>query len=54
MFKHELNNGTFSIKMYDKGDDSDFDIVYFLFFDGDIPRSASSVSLRFNFYFRVL
>ena len=38
-FKHELNNGTFSIKMYDKRDD--FDFVFFLFFDGDIPRSPS-------------
>ena len=28
-------------KIYDKRDDFDFDIVNFLFLDGDVPRSAS-------------
>ena len=30
-----------SSKIYDKRDDFDFDIVYFPFLDGDIPRSTS-------------
>ena len=29
-------------KIYDKGDDFDFDIVNFLFLDGDVPRRPSS------------
>ena len=34
-------NGTVSTKIYDKRDDFDFDIVNFLFLDGDIPRRTS-------------
>ena len=30
-----------STKMYDKRDDFDFEIVNFLFLDGDVPRSTS-------------
>ena len=30
-----------SSKIYDKRDDSDFDIVNFPFLDGDVPRRAS-------------
>ena len=30
-----------STKMYDKRDDSDFEIVNFPYLDGDIPRSTS-------------
>ena len=30
-----------SSKISDKRDDFDFDIVNFLFFDGDVPRRAS-------------
>ena len=33
-----ISNGTVSIKMYDKWDDFDFDIVNFPFFDRDVPR----------------
>ena len=29
------------LKIYDKRDDFDFDIVNFPFLDGDVPRSAS-------------
>ena len=32
-----ISNGTVSIKIYDKRDDFDFDIVNFLFLDGDFP-----------------
>ena len=34
-------NGFVSSKIYDKRDDFDFDIVNFLFLDGDVPRRAS-------------
>ena len=34
-------NGFVSSKIYDKGDDFDFDIVIFPFLDGDVPRSTS-------------
>ena len=34
-------NGFVSSKIYDKRDDSDFDIVKFPFLDGDVPRRAS-------------
>ena len=34
-------NGTVSTKIYDKRDDFDFDIVNFLFLDGDVPRRTS-------------
>ena len=32
-----ISNGTVSIKIYDTRDDFDFDIVYFLCLDGDVP-----------------
>ena len=34
-------NGFVSSKIYDKRDDSDFDIVKFPFLDGDVPRRPS-------------
>ena len=34
-------NGFVSSKIYDKRDDFDFDIVNFLFLDGDVLRRAS-------------
>ena len=36
-----ISNGFVSSKIYDKRDDSDFDIVNFPFLDGDVPRSTS-------------
>ena len=36
-----ISNGTVSTKNYDKWDDFDFDIVNFLFLDGDVPRRTS-------------
>ena len=33
-----IHNDTVSTKIYDKTDDFDFDIVYFHFLDGDVPR----------------
>ena len=36
-----ISNGTVSTKIYDKRDDFDFNIVYFLFLDGDVPRRRS-------------
>ena len=36
-----ISDGFVKIKVYDKRDDSDFDIVNFIFLDGDVPRSAS-------------
>ena len=36
-----ISNGFVSSKIYDKGDDFDFDIVNFPFLDGDVPRSTS-------------
>ena len=36
-----ISNGFVSSKMYDKGDDFDFDIVNFSFLDGDVPRRPS-------------
>ena len=36
-----ISNGFVSSKIYDKRDDFDFDIVYFPFLDGDVPRSTS-------------
>ena len=35
------SNGIVSSKIYDKGDDFDFDIVIFPFLDVDVPRSTS-------------
>ena len=36
-----ISNEFVSFKIYDKRDDFDFDIVNFLFLDGDVPRSTS-------------
>ena len=36
-----ISNGFVSFKIYDKGDDFDFDIVNFPFLDSDGPRSTS-------------
>ena len=36
-----ISNGIVSTKIYDKRDDFDFDIVYFPFLDGDVPRRTS-------------
>ena len=36
-----ISNGIVSTKIYDKRDDFDFEIVYFPFLDGDVPRSTS-------------
>ena len=36
-----ISNGTVSIKIDDKRDDFDFDIVHFPFLDGDVHRRAS-------------
>ena len=36
-----LSNNTVSTKFYDKRDDFDFEIVNFLFLDGDASRSTS-------------
>ena len=36
-----ISNDIVSIKMYDKSDDLDFEIVNFPFFDCDVPRSTS-------------
>ena len=36
-----ISDGFVSSKIYDKRDDFDFDIVNFLFLDGDIPRAIS-------------
>ena len=36
-----ISNGFVSSKIYNKRVDFDFDIVNFLFLDGDVPRSTS-------------
>ena len=36
-----ISNDIVSIKIYDKRDDFDFEIVIFPFLDGDVPRSTS-------------
>ena len=36
-----ISNGTVSTKIYDRGDDFNFDIVNFPFLDGDVPRRTS-------------
>ena len=36
-----ISNDIVSTKIYDKRDDFDFEIVNFLFLDGDVPRSTS-------------
>ena len=35
------SNDIVSTKIYDKRDDFDFEIIIFLFLEGDLPRSAS-------------
>ena len=37
-----ISNGTVSTKIYYKRNDFDFDIVNFLFLDGDVPRRTSN------------
>ena len=39
-----ISNDIVSTKMYDKGDDFEFEIVNFLFVDGDVPRSTSYIA----------
>ena len=36
-----ISNGIVSTKIYDKRDDFDFEIVNFLFLDGDVPHFTS-------------
>ena len=36
-----MSNGTVSTKIYNKRDDFDYNIVNFLFLDGDVPRRTS-------------
>ena len=36
-----ISDGFVKTKIYDKGDDFDFDIVNFPFLHGDVPRSTS-------------
>ena len=36
-----ITNGIVSSKIYDRGDDSNFEIVNFSFLEGDVPRSPS-------------
>ena len=36
-----ITTGIVSSKIYDKRDDFNFEIVYFPFLDGDVPRSPS-------------
>ena len=36
-----ISNDIVTTKIYDKRDDFDFDIVNFLFLEGDVPRSTS-------------
>ena len=40
-----ISNGTVSTKIYDKRDDFNFDIVNFLFLDGDVPNLLDSPEL---------
>ena len=42
-----ISYGFVKTKIYDKRDDFDFDIVNFLFLDGDVPRSYISQLIRF-------
>ena len=41
-----IPNDIVSIKVYDKRDHFDFEIVNFPFLDGDVPRSMGSISLN--------
>ena len=45
-----ISNGFVSSKIYGKRDDFDFDIVYFLFLDGDVPRPPLLLSVYFSTY----
>ena len=45
-----ISDGFVKTKIYDKGDDFDFDIVNFQFVDGDVPRSTSYGYLYFSTY----
>ena len=36
-----ISDGFVKTKIFDKGDDFDFDIVNFPYLDGDVPRSTS-------------
>ena len=40
-FHLSISNDIVCTKIYDKRDDFDFEIVNFLFLDGDVPRSTS-------------
>ena len=44
-----ISNDIVSTKIYDKRDDFDFEIVYFPFLDGDVPRSTYYVSQLIRF-----
>ena len=44
-----IANGFVSSKIYDKGDDFDFEIVNFPFSDGDVPPRASYGDLVYKF-----
>ena len=46
-----ISNGTVSTKIYDKQDNSDFDIVNFPFLDGNVPRRTSYGVYIFNIRF---
>ena len=41
VYKWDLSNDIVSIKIHDKRDDFDFEIVNFPFLDGDVPRFTS-------------
>ena len=43
-----ISNGTVSTKIYDKQDNFDFDIVNFLFLDGNVPWCTSYGVYIFN------
>ena len=43
-----ISNDIFSTKMYDKRDDFEFEIVNFLFLDGEVPRSTPMESISLN------
>ena len=45
-----FSNDIVSTKIYDKRDDFDFEIVNFLFLDGDVPRSTPMESISLNSY----
>ena len=45
-----ISDGFVKIKIDDKRDDFDFDIVNFPFLDGDVPRSTSYVYIFLNLF----